>query len=130
MRCAKFTFVFLIAFSGIVRSQAIVSGCVTDNAGNAVPFASVILLQVRDSTIIAFSITDAHGKYSLTHKVGNYWLQIRCMGYEFQQHIITISEGKQINFDVILTESIASIGEVTVTGRDPGIRIRGDTIKY
>jgi len=113
-----------------VYSQAAVSGNVIDNAGNAVPFASVILLQVLDSTVVAFSITDAQGKYSLTHKSGNYWLQIRCMGYEFQQHSILISESELLNFDIILTESVASIGEVTVTARDPGIRIRGDTIRY
>jgi len=111
-------------------SQATVSGSVTDNAGDAVPFASVLLLQVRDSTIVAFSITDAQGRYSLSSQSGNYWLQVRCLGYEFQQHRITVSEGEQLNFDFVLNESVASIGELTVTGRDPGIRIMGDTIRY
>ena len=60
-----------------------VSGTVTEAAeGGAVPFASVALMSMRDSSIVAGQLAGDDGAFSLTElPFGRYQLQVNFMGY-------------------------------------------------
>ena len=60
-----------------------VSGTVTEAAeGGAVPFASVALMSMRDSSIVAGQLAGDDGAFSLTElPFGRYRLQVNFMGY-------------------------------------------------
>ena len=123
-------FLFFLSFSAVAHAQSGISGKVTDADNNAVSFASVVLVNKENSTIVAFAISDERGQFSIDCAGGVYILQVRCLGYEFHQHEVTLSDNEQKNIDIVLAESAVALDEIMIQARDPGIRIREDTITY
>jgi hypothetical protein len=89
-----------------------------------VPFATVGLLQMPDSAVITGVITLTDGAYTFEKvKPGNYFLQVRFVGYQTNGKNVTVAAGGgEIAVDsIFLTETTTSLGEVTVVGE----RIKG-----
>ncbi|MFZ0473743.1 MAG: outer membrane beta-barrel family protein [Bacteroidales bacterium] len=83
-----------------------------------VPFATVALVQLPDSTMITGVITLTDGGYTLEKvKPGNYFIRVSFVGYETSGKSTVVAEGDaEVAVDTIfLHETTASIGEVTVT---------------
>ncbi len=100
----------LLSFSAIVKSQTIISGSVTDKAGNPLPSANIYLKDTYDGVS-----SDINGKYSFTtSETGSQILVASFIGYISKEEAIIIN-GKEIVFDFTLDESTSSTGTVVIS---------------
>ena len=93
------------------NAQSMVSGVVKDAAGNALPFASIIIKGTTTGTA-----TDLNGEYRLPLKAGTYTFEASFLGYKKKEQVVVVVDKKNIivNFSLEL-ESIMG-KEVTITG--------------
>lgn len=72
------------------RAQSIITGKYVENSGTAIPFATVLLLNSEDSTLVKGEVTDNSGAFSIkTSLEGKFLISVRTLGYEdyFSQEI-------------------------------------------
>ncbi len=84
-----------------------------------VPFASVALLRLPDSSMVTGNITLSDGAYKLDKvKPGNYYLRASFVGYKNSGKEVTVGEGQnEISVDTIFLAEIATeLNEVLVVG--------------
>jgi iron complex outermembrane receptor protein len=112
--------VWLLLFSSVtVQSQNIRGKVCLEKDKSPVQFASVGLLQLPDSSMITGVITLTDGGYVLEKiKPGNYFIRASFVGYKANGKGVVVEEGNaEVSVDTIyLTETIASLNEVTVVG--------------
>lgn len=119
---------FVFVSNGLAQS---ISGKVTDNKNIPVPYASIVILQVIDSTIISYTNTDDNGYYKInTSKSGNYLIRVNYLGYLTQIKDVSLSDKVMQNANFILEKSVVSLQGITVKGRYTGISHGKDTIRY
>jgi len=112
--------------------QSAISGRVSDNENEAIEFALVALKQVNDSSVVAYTITDESGRYTLKiNKQGDFLVHVSYLGYTTQIKQITLSEDTNVtDFDFIMSPDVISLQEIVVKGRKTGILFDNDTIRY
>ncbi len=97
---------FLLPFSG-TQAQT-VTGTVTDaRTGETLIGATVLETATAKGTV-----TDAHGRYSLTPGVTTAQLRISYIGYKAQQHTVDLSSNTRLNLRL---EPAVDLDEVTIT---------------
>ena len=108
---------------GIVYGQIpqyTIKGEVKD-AKSGLPFANVLVLQAKDSTLLKASTSDADGKFLIDiNKEGNYILQVSMVGFNthYSDAFLLNAEQKQEVFSpIILSENIQKLDEVTVSSQ-------------
>lgn len=96
-----------------------ISGQITDNEGQPIPYATVFIKELSHGTT-----TNIDGMFELDLPPGNYHISFRSMGYVPHSREITISETPQ-NIIVNLEDQLHQIKEVRVlgTGEDPAYPI-------
>lgn len=123
----KLVCLLLILTSFTLQAQTIKGKVCYEKDKTPVQFASVALLQLPDSTMITGVISLTDGGFNLENvKPGNYFVRASFVGYHPAGKPVTVNEGKaEFSLDTIfLSESIASLDEVTVTGE----RIKGQEL--
>jgi TonB-dependent starch-binding outer membrane protein SusC len=95
------------AYAGNQQKQVVIQGNVTDQDGNKIPGASVI---VKGTTI--GTLTDANGSYNLSVPSKSSVLQISFIGMQSQEIVI----GDQSTVNVILNAGTIGLDEVIVIG--------------
>ena len=114
MRTILLAFALLNAI--LMYSSNILHGNIS-NEKQAIPFATVRLLNAGDSTYIQGCATDSVGYYRMeVDSVGQYLLSCSRMGYETRVLPVTVEAGKESRVDVTLAESAVALDEVTVEG--------------
>jgi iron complex outermembrane recepter protein len=112
--------IWLILFSSVtVQAQNIRGKVCLEKDKSPVPFASVGLLQLPDSSMITGVITLTDGGYILEKvKPGNYFVRASFVGYKSSGKGVVVEAGNtEVSVDTIyLTETTASLNEVTVVG--------------
>ncbi len=98
-----FTFVNFYAFSGVV------SGKITDETGNPLPFASVF---VKNSTTGVSA--NYKGEYFLELKAGTHTLIYSFLGYEKIEKIVILKTNQHLKLDIKLKRNISAIDEVEI----------------
>jgi len=102
-----------LVFSGIIWTAACqtkVSGTVTNEQGEPIPFANIILVDTYDGTT-----SDAEGHFEFTTaETGNQVLAIKFVGYTdiFQPVVL---DGKAITIQAKLYEQVSELSAVTIT---------------
>lgn len=115
------------------------SGCVIDTETNQpVPFATVRLLALPDSTLLGGGATDAIGKFQLSvsvptaTKAKSLLLQVSYIGYKPVFHPISISR-KSTSYElgnINLTPESYALDEAVVVGQAPMAVTEGDTTVF
>jgi len=100
---------FIIILNLQFAVAAIVSGIITDETGNPLPFASVF---VKNSTTGVSA--NYEGKYFLELKAGTYILKYSSIGYKEQEKQIQISNNQHIKINIMLEIDISAIDEVEI----------------
>jgi len=123
----KFTlpFIFFIILSFSVFSQTVtVSGKITDEQNQPVPFASVYIKNTTKGTS-----ANSEGEYTLQLKPGAYDIQYKAVGYRQQSR--TIELNKNTSVDIVLQVEAYQLNDVTVKsgGEDPAYAIIRKAIK-
>ncbi len=129
----KFFFSLIPFFSSAVLfSQSFnLSGRITGSEEEALPLASVVILNADDSIMHSFSVSDNEGFFHLKRiKPGSYLLQTAFVGYQTNSQSITVND-KDLDVGVVkLQEKSELLDEVSITADRIPILVKGDTIEY
>ena len=112
--------VWLLLLTSITAQAQNIKGKVClEKDKSPVPFASVGLVQLPDSSMITGVITLTDGGYLLEKvKPGNYFIRVSFVGYKTNGKKVVVEAGNaEVAVDTIyLIETTASLNEVTVVG--------------
>jgi hypothetical protein len=114
-----------LLFLPLFASAAIVTGKITDQQGEPLPFVNVYVKNTSRGTI-----SNIQGEYKLDLPEGNYELVFKSIGYKSKNEIITVASEKLILNVTLPEETYISI-EVPVLGdgEDPAYAIIRNAIK-
>jgi len=123
MRTILLLFSFLLLYSGAKAIK--VSGTITDDKGNILPYASVFIKGSSQGTT-----SNNRGKYFMDLPSGNFTIVCQYVGYARQEKIITLAS-ESITLDFQLSVQQTSLKEVTIKpgGEDPAYEIIRHAIK-
>ena len=104
----KTVLIMTLLYCAIVfcRGQStVITGNIKDTNGEAVFSAMVVLKNLPDSAILAYTLSDASGNYRLTHSgaAAEFLLTVSAMGIESQAKKIQ-NKSQTVNFSVKRTE--------------------------
>ncbi len=103
--------------------HAQISGVVTDTESNPIEFVNVALYSMPDSTLIAGTITNQDGHFSLNNDSNSdAILRVSFIGYETK---VVEAAGEQ---RITLMPETTELGELVVKGNLPRIRVRDDAL--
>lgn len=107
---------FVITKKEFVRNSYEITGMVTDENEEPVPFANVVLLSLPDSVFITGVSTSANGGFSIRRADNSLsLLQVSYLGYQKEYRKVTQNTIGHIR----LTPESTLLGEVLVTGNRP-----------
>jgi hypothetical protein len=122
MRSALACLLFFFLFSNAFAQQFKVSGKITDDAGNAVPFASVYIQNTTQG-----ASANSEGEYGLYLKPGQYVIQYKAVGYKQESRTVDLRQNKTVN--VTLSIETYQLQAVNIGGKDPADAIIRKAIK-
>lgn len=131
-----FIVLILLTFFGTVSAQNIsnisISGLVKDADGDVVPAATIMLLNISDSTLVNYTITNNDGNFIFKNvRNTGYLLKITYIGHMPLQITIPVSNVATVNLGEIKVEPIAEIlMEVVIKSAQAPLFIHGDTVEY
>ena len=112
-----------------------ISGSLFDEKKQVLPFANVLLLKARDSTLTKGSVSDLDGKFNFDQvSVGNesqYIISVSMVGYKkyFSPKITLSDENLEVKLSTIQLElATQSLKEVSVTAKKPFIEQQADKL--
>lgn len=126
----------LLFFSTLLSAQnpskVTIRGIVADTSGTVTPFATVMLLVPKDSTLINFTRTDDKGIFEFKNvKNTPYLLKISYIGYLPLQQYLPEAPSSPNDLGTIGIKPISTeLMEVVVKTAKATLSIRGDTIEY
>ena len=133
-------FVLLMGLSTIVslaqsrgQGRVTVSGIVVDKEdGSSIPSASVQLLSLPDSSMVAGKATGLDGDFSMSVRPGKYVLKISFVGYLTYTKQYQLSGSKPtLNVGkVALKQDAILLAEAVVTAEAAQVTVSGDTLGY
>ncbi|NVO19454.1 MAG: TonB-dependent receptor [Bacteroidetes bacterium] len=132
----KYLLVILFAIPNILFAQnpaKVTIRCTLRDTANAeVPFATVMLLTPKDSTLINFTTSDGKGNFSFNNiRNGTYLLKVTHIGFLPLQKMIVPSSIAVNDLGVLTIKPISNVlMEVVVRAAKAPLRIRGDTVEY
>ncbi len=114
---------FLLLVNILLPLHAQIRGTVRDNDSNPIEFANVALYSISDSSLIAGTITNREGHFSLSNDYNSdAYLQISFIGYETK--MVEAANEQPIT----LLPETTELGELVVNGDMPRIRVRNDAL--
>jgi hypothetical protein len=127
---------FLFFFSGILSAQnpsrTTIKGIARDTAGAESVFATVMLLNPTDSTLVNFTRSDDKGAFAFKNvKNSPYILKISYIGYIPVQLAVPPASTEINDLGIIELKPISQeLMEVVIRTAKAPLSIRGDTIEY
>ncbi len=115
----KYLVVLILVTSVSVQAQNIRGTVCLESDKTPLPFATVGLVQLPDSTMITGVITLTDGGYLLENvNPGNYYIRVSFVGYQTSGKEVAVEAGtpEVVADTIFLSETTASIGEVMVVG--------------
>jgi len=130
-------FVLLVASfiltTSTLLAQTNIRAEVRDSTGEALPSATVMLMNATDSVLVSFAMTADNGTFELNRvKPGEYFIRVTYVGYgNYEKPLSIAPDAPPIDLGVIRLEAIAELLEgITVTGRRNPINVSKDTIEF
>jgi hypothetical protein len=114
------------------NAQLTIHGQLKDTINDPVTSATVMLLNVKDSTLAHFVISDSKGNFTFKNvKKNDYIFKISHFVYMPQMFLVQPTEEKELNLGVIFLKPIANfLMEVVIREAKAPIFIKGDTVEY
>lgn len=127
MKFVVLTILWLVSFhASYSQDQLIVTGGVTDEKNNPIPYASVALFKQQDSTMVGGAVSDESGVFQITAKPGNYFVKITFLSFNEKSIRITKQSGP-LDLGIIPLESSArQLDEVVITGEKSQMELQLD----
>ncbi|MEZ4908007.1 MAG: carboxypeptidase-like regulatory domain-containing protein [Saprospiraceae bacterium] len=136
MKRLIFTFIVLMTFVGTSFSQnpsrISINGVVNDTLDQIIDFATVMLLNPVDSTLLDFTTSDENGIFEFKSvKNKDYLLKISHISYLPFQIYFKESANKTNNVGTLKLKPInQTLMEVVIKGAKAPLFIKGDTVEY
>lgn len=117
-------------FSTLNLSAQSISGIVKDKAGEKMEFITVLLLNVKDSSLVKGAITDVEGKFDIKNMpFGRYFLSASGTGFAKTNTQAFDYKGDNTTLEpIVLKQSDTELAAVTVTSSKPLIEIQADKL--
>ncbi len=109
-------FLLLLPFSAPAQQTARVSGAVKTTENEALPHATVRLVDRANTTRVYGGSTDEEGKFSVAVPRGNYSMEITYIGYRKQEASVQL-DGHVVLPDILLAEDSQLMDEVVITAK-------------
>lgn len=94
-----------------------ITGKITDDAGTALPFVSVSLLQPADSIVLAYGLTDSEGVYTLHTAFSDHAiLRVSLLGYAGYDTVVSTALANKLP-DIKLSQAAYELEGVDVTAK-------------
>lgn len=125
MRTKTILILFFLLKGIISYSQNKISGKLTDELNEPIPFANIILYQSKNNNVLKGATSDENGFYSFENIIdGAYWLEVSVLGFETKKSdTFIVSEAKRsIELNFLLKEETQTLNEVIVKSTRPVIR--------
>ena len=111
------TILFLLGTLIYAQDDYTISGSITDTQDQPISIGDVLLLSSETNTLIKYS-TIVNGSFYIEDiSLGNYKIQISCLGFEPWERELLLNES--VFLEVNLTESVTNLNEVEVIAAKP-----------
>jgi hypothetical protein len=125
--------VLLASMQDAFAQKYSIKGQLLDSLSSALPSATVLLLQQKDSTLIKFGVSDVQGNFVLKGvNKGEYIFRVSYLGFATRTQRVSAS-GEQFEIDlgkVKLVSSVSQLGEVVVQAEKAPVTVKRDTIEF
>lgn len=124
---------FILPFIVQAQQQPAIRGVVYDTASkHGLAYATVSIVNAKDSTLVTFTRADSTGKFRFGPLgKGKYLLSSSYVGFVPVWKPLNIeTDGQLVEMGNIAMTDILSSGDVTVTARRPPVTISGDTVEF
>ena len=109
----------ILIYSSAVFSQSI-TGIITDKSNTPIPYANILLLKPKDSSLIKGTITDDFGKFQfLDVKKETYNLNVSLLGYKSINKSLSVGNESIDLGTLILEEQSEELSEVIIEAKKP-----------
>lgn len=108
------------------RKGRMLSGTVKDETGTSIPYASVVVQSMRDSTRVNGSTTDDYGNFTMRTGPGKFKLTISFLSYEPFQSMVDMREGDKNIGTIKLDPKSELVDEVTVKAERGQLELKLD----
>ncbi len=131
-----FLLLAIIFFSSMAFGQknGIVKGVVLDTSlQRPVSYATISLLEKKDSSLVSFSMTDDNGRFEFKGiRNGEYRLMITSAGYHNSNKFISISDADRLADlgKIVMNSRSKTLDEVIVQSEAPPVTMINDTVQY
>ena len=123
--CISLFFSFLFV---VVKGQNL-AGIVTDDSGDPMPQATVMLLNAEDSVLNSFALTTKEGRFRITNiSSGDYLVRINFVGFQVFDQFIKV-EKSDLNLDT-LQLMVKELDEVIIEEEADAVVMKHDTIEF
>ncbi|MFZ5941121.1 MAG: outer membrane beta-barrel protein [Bacteroidota bacterium] len=124
--------VFLLVIPALLQGQdRSLSGTVLNRKGEALPYATAVLLDPADSTLVYYGITGDDGGFEIRNvKDGRYLLQVAFVGYKPLYRDLSMPGAAGSRLILVPEELKVDLGEVEIVGEAVPLMIKGDTVEY
>ena len=118
----------VLLFGGDSVAQTVISGNLKNELTNVVENANVILYENKSDDIVAYSVSDEKGNFSLSFNSASdsLKLEVSLIGYEKVTVFLANKKGQKIN--LVLKPAINLLPDVII--KEEAIQAKGDTISY
>ena len=123
---------FMVSGFGQTPNKITIKGFLLDTVGESIPFATVMLLSPKDSTLQNFTSTTDKGEFRFSGvKNTSYLLKISHMTFMPFQKKIDISSTEIVDFGNLVMQPInQTLMEVVIQAAKAPLYIKGDTVEY
>lgn len=123
---------FLCCSTFLFSQEYNIKGSLQDTLDNPLVYATVLLLDKADSTMIDYGRSELDGTFKFKKvKLGDYLIKTTYIGYIPLTVDATSPDGKNVDLGVLkMTEIAAELMEVVIKAAKAPIKMRGDTIEY
>src|ERR1051326_2478984 len=115
----------IVFFSASSCFATLLTGLVTDDKGEGIPFVNVFIKNTTRGTT-----TNKDGFYQLDLQPGSYEISYKMMGYKVHTEQVTMADQK-LTVNVKLVDETVTLNDVNITanGEDPAYRVIRNAIK-
>ncbi|WP_143150421.1 outer membrane beta-barrel protein [Arenibacter nanhaiticus] len=128
------SFVFILASFSAMSQKFALEGLVIDKEATSLEGATVYVQSIKDSTTMAYAITDKKGEFSIrvnAESESKLLFKVAYLGYKTYSRDIKVPQEDRLHLgDITIEEQLEELTEVFLVGKAPPVLMKKDTVEY